>query len=154
MSVRERLQVALVAPAQAASRAVAIATRKLRDAGAAVRSWARTLRTRILALYLAARHPQTPRAVRLLIVVVVAYALSPIDLIPDFIPVLGLLDDVVLVPAGIWLVVRLLPAALWQACCAEAATRPQRLARSRVAAGVIVAIWLVAAVAVTVYVVG
>ncbi len=154
MTEREYLKVALVAAVRAGCGAVANAARKLRDAGAAVRSWARRLRTRVLALYLAARHPQTPAMARLLIVVVVAYPLSPIDLIPDFIPVLGLLDDVVLVPAGIWLAVRLLPAALWQACCTEAATRPQRLARSRVAAGVIVAIWLAAAVALTVFVIG
>lgn len=70
---------------------------------------ARTLKNEVLALYLAARDPRTPWYARGLALLVVAYALSPIDLIPDFVPVLGYLDDLILIPGGIWLVIRLIP---------------------------------------------
>lgn len=75
----------------------------------ALRAWARELKTRLLALWFCRSHPDTPRLARVLAIIVVAYAFSPIDLIPDFIPVLGFLDDVILLPLGIWLVIRLLP---------------------------------------------
>ena len=71
---------------------------------------ARAMKREVRALSLAARDPRVPRHAKLVAVAVAAYALSPIDLIPDFIPVLGLLDDLVLVPLGIWLVIRLVPA--------------------------------------------
>ena len=75
---------------------------------------ARRLKHETVALYLAARHPATPWYAKLVVAIVVAYAFSPIDLIPDFIPVLGLLDDLLLVPAGVWLALRLaLVVALW-----------------------------------------
>jgi uncharacterized membrane protein YkvA (DUF1232 family) len=67
------------------------------------------LRVEAHAIWLAARDPRTPWPARLLCLLIAAYALSPIDLVPDFVPVLGLLDDVLIVPAGIWLVARLLP---------------------------------------------
>ena len=69
----------------------------------------RRLKREVTALVLASRHPGTPWAARIAAVVVVAYALSPIDLIPDFIPVLGYLDDLILVPLGLYLVIRLIP---------------------------------------------
>jgi len=65
--------------------------------------WARALKRESLALYYAARDPRTPWYAKLLAGAIVAYALSPIDLIPDFIPVLGLVDDLLLLPAAIWL---------------------------------------------------
>jgi uncharacterized membrane protein YkvA (DUF1232 family) len=74
-----------------------------------LKCWAKTLRREVLLLWLAARDPRVPLLPKLLAALVAGYALSPIDLIPDFIPVLGLLDDLVLVPAGIWLTLRLLP---------------------------------------------
>ena len=74
---------------------------------------------------------------------VAAYALSPIDLIPDFIPVLGLLDDLLIVPAGLWLAVRTVPPALMAEFRAEAASRERPA--SRAAAIVIIALWLAAA---------
>ena len=74
-----------------------------------LRQRARLLKRETLALYLAARDPRTPWYAKLLAVAIVAYALSPIDLIPDFIPVLGYLDELVLIPAGIALVIRLVP---------------------------------------------
>lgn len=67
------------------------------------------LKREVLVLWLAARDVRTPILVKVLAAVTVGYALSPIDLVPDFIPVFGLIDDLVLVPAGIWLVLRLLP---------------------------------------------
>ena len=78
-------------------------------APASIRQWARSLKRQTLVVYFAARDPRTPRHVRLLALLVAAYALSPIDLIPDFIPVLGYLDDLLLVPLGLALVMRLLP---------------------------------------------
>ena len=74
-----------------------------------LRSKANQLRTEIFALYLSIRDPRTPWYAKALATLVVAYALSPIDLIPDFIPVLGHLDDVILLPLGIWLTARLIP---------------------------------------------
>ncbi len=79
---------------------------------ARLREWARKLKREIIVLWLAARDPRVPLAAKLLAGLVAGYALSPIDLIPDFIPVLGLLDDLLLVPAGIWLTLRLIPPGL------------------------------------------
>ncbi|MCI0399676.1 MAG: DUF1232 domain-containing protein [Chloroflexi bacterium] len=118
----------------------------------AVRGWrerARWLKRETLALYLAYRDPRVPWYARLFIMAVVAYALSPIDLIPDPIPVLGYLDDLVLIPLGIALALRMIPPAVM----AEARARAEALAgrdkpTSRAAAAVIVLIWLVVVVSV------
>ena len=75
----------------------------------ALRSWARRIKRDGLMLWFACRDPRTPRWLKALAFFVVAYAFSPIDLVPDFIPVLGYLDDVILLPVLIWLVVRYLP---------------------------------------------
>lgn len=104
---------------------------------------ARQLKAETFALYLAARHPCTPWYAKALIAIVVAYAFSPIDLIPDFIPVLGYLDDLVLVPLGIALTIRLVPPAVLAECRKRALTamaggKPV----SRLAAAVVIAIWL------------
>ena len=104
---------------------------------------AKELKQFTLVAYYAARDPRTPILVRLLALLVAAYALSPIDLIPDFIPVLGYLDDIVLVPLGLALVVRLLPESVL-ASAREQAQRAADRPTSRLAAGVIVAIWLLA----------
>lgn len=74
-----------------------------------IKAWARRIKRDSVTLWFAYRDPRTPLAVKLLCVFVVAYALSPIDLVPDFIPVLGYVDDALLLPALIWLAVRLLP---------------------------------------------
>lgn len=76
------------------------------------KKWARTIKRDVVALWIAARDPRTPLAAKIAAGAVAAYALSPIDLIPDFIPILGYLDDLVIVPLGILLVVRLVPKAL------------------------------------------
>ena len=110
---------------------------------------AKRLKSNIYALYLASRHPQTPLLAKIIIVLVVAYALSPIDLIPDFIPVIGYLDDLLLLPLGIMLAIRLIPKELWHRCLEEArAHTDRRLPRSYIAATVIAVIWLSAAVGV------
>jgi uncharacterized membrane protein YkvA (DUF1232 family) len=103
---------------------------------------ARLLKRDTIALYLAARDPRTPWYAKVLAGVVVAYALSPIDLIPDFIPVLGYLDDLILVPAGIALVLRLVPAEV-MTDCRERATAQAERPTSRVGAAVMIGIWLV-----------
>ncbi|WP_019588289.1 YkvA family protein [Deinococcus apachensis] len=95
-----------------------------------LRDLARHLKGELLALSLAARDPRTPWPARLLALLVLAYALSPIDLIPDFIPVLGQLDDLLLVPAGLWLALRLIPPPVLADARARAAAQPARLARS------------------------
>ena len=74
-----------------------------------LRRWARELKAQLLTLWFCRSHPDTPFAAKVAAALVVAYAFSPIDLIPDFIPVLGYLDDAILVPLGIWLVFKLIP---------------------------------------------
>lgn len=97
----------------------------------------------LIALWKLYRHPDTPRAPKLVAVAVLAYALSPIDLIPDFIPVLGQLDDLILVPLGVALVVRLTPQALWQARLREAESSRERIPRMLWGAVAIVVFWMV-----------
>lgn len=116
---------------------------------------ARLLRRDTLALYLVARHPDTPLGAKLLAAAVAAYALSPIDLIPDFIPVLGYLDDLLLVPLGIALAVRMVPDDVLGECRQRAADAfAEGVPVSRVAAFTVVAIWLGAAALVAVWVLG
>ncbi len=105
-----------------------------------LKDWARQLKREISALYLAARDPRTPLPAKCVAVAVVAYALSPIDLIPDFIPVLGYLDDIIIVPLGVMLAVRLVPKDLMQAF-RDTATAQTGLKKSWIAAGLIVACW-------------
>jgi uncharacterized membrane protein YkvA (DUF1232 family) len=105
-----------------------------------LRQRARALKDQTYVLYLAARHPGTPWYAKLLVAGIVAYAFSPIDLIPDFIPVLGLLDDLVLIPLGIWLAIRLVPPAVLADCRLRAQERRKLV--SRAAGAVIVAIWM------------
>jgi uncharacterized membrane protein YkvA (DUF1232 family) len=106
-----------------------------------LRDWAREIKRDVHALYLAARDPRVPWYAKAVALAVAAYALSPIDLIPDFIPVVGYLDDLIIVPLGIVLAVRLIPAdilAEHRATAIEAGKRPT----SRTAAVVIVAVWI------------
>lgn len=83
----------------------------------------RQIKREIPALCLAFRHPETPRAAKLVLALAIGYALSPVDLIPDFIPVLGYLDDLLLLPALILLAVRLIPEPVYRECREEAAER-------------------------------
>ena len=111
--------------------------------GTGLRQWARTLKRDVVALWIAARDPRVPWYAKALAGAVAAYALSPIDLIPDFIPVLGYVDDLLIVPAGIWLAVRMIPAELMAEFREQAQGRPRRT--SRAAAAVIILLWIAAA---------
>ncbi len=111
-----------------------------------LKAWATTVRRDILALYLAARDPRVPWYAKALAVLTAAYALSPIDLIPDFIPVLGYLDDLILVPAAILLTVRLVPKQIMAELREEAERRlAGRKPRSMVGAVIVVVVWLLLA---------
>jgi uncharacterized membrane protein YkvA (DUF1232 family) len=110
-----------------------------------VRDWAKALKRQVMMLWFACRHPATPWLSKLMAITVAAYALSPIDLIPDFIPILGYLDDVILLPLGIWLVIRLLPTPVLEQCRQQAeewesAQSPRPVSWG--AAIVVILIWL------------
>ncbi len=113
---------------------------------ASVKAWANRIKRDVVAVYFAARDPETPLLVRVLAVMVAAYALSPIDLIPDFIPVLGYLDDLLIVPAGLFIVILLLPPRVLESSRAKAAAVLERPC-SQIAGFVIVFIWLLCAAA-------
>ena len=111
-----------------------------------VKKRVRELKSETFALYLAARHPDTPWYAKAFVAGIVAYAFSPIDLIPDFIPVLGYLDDLVLIPLGIAVAIKMIPPEVLAECRARARTstaggRPV----SRIAAVIIVGVWIVVA---------
>jgi len=106
--------------------------------------WAWGLKCDVVALWIAARDSRTPWAAKVAAALVAAYALSPIDLIPDFVPILGYLDDMILVPLGIALVLRMIPAELMAEFRAAAQAREGR-PRSLAAALVILMLWLTAA---------
>lgn len=106
-----------------------------------LRQWARDLKRQTLVVWFAARDPRTPVYLRLLALVIAAYALSPIDLIPDFIPVLGYLDDLIIVPLGLLLILRLLPAEVRADATRQAAAVAER-PTSRLMAALIIATWV------------
>lgn len=110
-----------------------------------LKNWAATLKRDVMALWFACRDPRTPWYAKALTMLIVAYALSPIDLIPDFIPVLGYLDELILLPAGIYLVLKLVP----PEAMADARAKAQSWVESRqpkprnwIAAGLIVLVWV------------
>lgn len=106
-----------------------------------LKAWARRIKRNVVALWLAARDPRVPMAAKVVAAIVAAYALSPIDLIPDFIPILGYLDDVILVPLGIALAVRMIPAPLMEDLRERASLVDKP--RSTVGLIAIVALWVV-----------
>ncbi len=107
-----------------------------------IKQQAKHIKTEIFALYFAARHPLTPWYAKLVVAAIAAYALSPIDLIPDFIPIIGYLDDLVLIPLGIVLAIRLIPQEVLTDCrlCASSLTA-QKMPVSWIAGAVIIFIW-------------
>lgn len=108
-------------------------------------SWARRIKRDVMTLWFASRHPDAPWLAKALGVFVLAYALSPIDLIPDFIPVLGYLDDVILLPVLIWCAIKLMPVEVLQQCRSKAEQFIQTQEdkpRSWIGAVVIVTVWL------------
>ena len=108
-----------------------------------LRRWAAMAKREVLVVWLAARDPRVPWFAKLLGAVAAGYALSPIDLIPDFIPVLGYLDDLLIVPPLLLFAVSLIPSHVRQDLRAEAAKRIAALPTNRWAAAIIVVIWLV-----------
>lgn len=109
------------------------------------RTWAKNIKRDVHAVWLAARDPRTPLLAKALALIVAAYAVSPIDLIPDFIPIIGYLDDLIIVPLGIMLVVRLIPAEVMREH-RETAAQASRRPVSRITAGVFIVIWVMCAV--------
>jgi uncharacterized membrane protein YkvA (DUF1232 family) len=113
-----------------------------------IKSWktkSAQLKSEIYALYLAYRHPRTPWYAKVLAVLILGYALSPIDLIPDFIPVIGYLDDLIIVPAGIILLIKIIPRDILEECRTKAqSTFLEKEQKNWVAAIIIVMIWLLA----------
>ena len=106
----------------------------------------KALKKETFAIYLACRHPRVPWYAKALALLVVGYALSPIDLIPDFIPVLGYLDDMILIPLGIMLVIRMIPAEVLAECRQKAETiAGQATQAGKIAAAAIVLIWILMA---------
>ena len=113
-----------------------------------LRQWAAALRRDVLALWFACRDPRTPLVAKLLVMLIVAYALSPIDLIPDFVPLLGYLDELILLPGAIYLAIKLVPGPVLEDSRARAAACSEvRRARPRsyLAAAVIVLLWVMLA---------
>ena len=112
-----------------------------------LKQWARSLKTEPYALYLAYRDPRVPWYARLMAACVVGYAFSPIDLIPDPIPILGYLDDLIIVPIGVWLTLKMIPVEIMTECREKARAEVQKGEPTNwVAAGVIISIWILLAV--------
>jgi uncharacterized membrane protein YkvA (DUF1232 family) len=108
----------------------------------------RALKTEVHALFLACRDPRVPWPAKLMAVLVVTYAASPIDLIPDFIPVLGYLDDLIILPLGILLAIKMIPAEVMQDCRARAGDAfPGKRASTVIGAVVVVVVWITIIVA-------
>jgi uncharacterized membrane protein YkvA (DUF1232 family) len=105
----------------------------------------RQLKTDTYALYLAYKDPRVPWYAKVFVAIVVAYALSPIDLIPDFIPVLGYLDDFIIIPAGFYLSLKMIPREVLEECREKAQSTPVNAKTKWFAALIIVLIWLLAA---------
>lgn len=115
---------------------------------AKIKEWAKALKRSVVALWFACKDPRTPKLAKALAIVTVGYALSPIDLIPDFIPVLGFVDDAIIVPILIWIVLRMIPPEIIADCRMRADARfaeGKEKPTSRVGAAVIVFIWIAAA---------
>jgi uncharacterized membrane protein YkvA (DUF1232 family) len=121
---------------------------KIEDSMERLKKWARALKRDVMTLWFALKHPDTPWYARALAAVITAYALSPVDLIPDFIPVLGYLDDLIIVPAGVWLLLRIVPEQVLADSRAQSEQwfREQKgKPRSVAGLAIILALWCVAA---------
>jgi len=113
--------------------------------GGRIRGWARALNRETAALWFAIRDPETPWYARALGILVVGYAISPIDLIPDFIPVLGYLDDLILLPLGLALLRKIIPGAVLERARRRAEELEGRRLTSRLAGTIVVFVWILAA---------
>jgi uncharacterized membrane protein YkvA (DUF1232 family) len=113
-----------------------------------IKAWAKSLKRDVMTLWFVLRHPHTPWLARALAAILTAYALSPIDLIPDFIPVLGYLDDLIIVPLGIWLLLKIIPEQVLMECRNQADEwfrQDQQKPRSWVGLLIILGLWVGAA---------
>lgn len=115
-----------------------------------LKSRARALKNQAFAVYLAARDPRTPWYAKVLIFFVVAHTFSPIDLIPDFIPVLGYLDDLIITPLGLALAVRMIPAEVLEEARGKVSSQPVERSVGIVGAGIIVSIWILTIIVIVV----
>ena len=111
-----------------------------------LKNWAHIAKRDVMALYLAARDPRVPWYLKALAAMVAGYALSPIDLIPDFIPIVGYLDDLIILPLGIVLVVRMMPKAIMDDLRRRAEVMLVERPRSNTAAIVVICIWFICVV--------
>lgn len=109
-----------------------------------IKEKAKKLKQELVVLHLAYSHPRTPWTAKAIIILVIGYALSPIDLIPDFIPVLGLLDDIILLPLGIYWAIKLIPNEVIKECRERARTYSWDKKKSIVAGVIIAFIWILA----------
>ena len=113
-----------------------------------IKTWAKSLKRDVMTLWFVLRHPHTPWLARALAAILTAYALSPIDLIPDFIPVLGYLDDLIIVPLGIWLLLKIIPEQVLMECRNQADDwfrQDQQKPRSWMGLVIILGLWVGAA---------
>lgn len=114
----------------------------MRQAVNQLKARARALKREAYAIYIAARDPRTPWYAKALVFFVVAHTFSPIDLIPDFIPVLGYLDDLIITPGGLWLAVRLIPPEMLAEARVTAAARDIDKSLGKVGAILIILVWI------------
>ena len=117
----------------------------------ALQQQARKLKKETYAIYLACKDPRVPWYAKLLAGCIVAYAFSPIDLIPDFIPIIGYLDDLIIVPLLIWLVLKMIPVAVLNECREKAEAMSGGKPTSKIAAVIIVAIWIALGILIVVW---
>ena len=113
-----------------------------------IKAWAKSLKRDVMTLWFVLKHPHTPWLARALAAILTAYALSPIDLIPDFIPVLGYLDDLIIVPLGIWLLLKIIPEQVLMECRNQADEwfrQDQQKPRSWMGLLIILGLWVGAA---------
>ena len=113
-----------------------------------IKAWAKSLKRDVMTLWFVLRHPHTPWLARALAAILTAYALSPIDLIPDFIPVLGYLDDLIILPLGIWLLLKIIPEQVLMECRNQADEwfrQDQQKPRSWMGLVIILGLWVGAA---------
>lgn len=107
-----------------------------------LKQWARNLKNEIIAMYFVMKHPKTPLYLRILVAIVVGYALSPIDLIPDFVPIFGYIDDMILLPLGIALIIKIVSKNILQECREKAKNNPTvSKPKIWIAAYIIILLW-------------
>lgn len=110
-----------------------------------VKSWAKSLKREVIVLNHAYHDPRCPIVAKVVAVATIAYALSPIDLIPDFIPVLGQLDDLILVPAGLWLSIKLIPKEVMDDARKKIVIEGEKLPKNKVVGAIVVGTWIATA---------